>query len=194
MFGNGFPEEKKQSLIINDVEYCVRVMRDEMVTRGQVAERGVRTWHPVISLPQWSPLDWGDIMIWSESVITKQNIDPITEMLGRSLSDKWSYYFKHCVSNCSDDSIPGPGRHRRNCFTGLPEATWGDTSTPTQIHEKWQEKTNMLLPRTEQPRHFIPTNFLQISEHSWVVRHWLHESRILQGVSHIVSGIGCKCL
>ena len=54
---------------------------------------------------------------------------------------------------------------------GAPEATWGETSHPgqqpdTQIHEKWQEKTNMLPQQSAEPGTFIPTNFLQIGSPS----------------------------
>ena len=61
---------------------------------------------------------------------------------------------RHCVSNC-DDSIQLAGgrgvaapRHHRNCFTGPPEATWGEAapapSCGEQQPEAAREKTNML--------------------------------------------------
>ena len=65
---------------------------------------------------------------------------------------------RHCVSNC-DDSIQAGGRgvaaprHHRNCFTGPPEATWGEAAPAPapapaccgeQQPEAAREKTNML--------------------------------------------------
>ena len=160
-------------------------MRERGVTRARWrrVERE-ETWHPVISLPQWSAhirdrrsssaLYYHDLII-SVAVITKQNIDPITEMLGCSLSDKWSYYFKHCVSNCSDDSIPGPGRHR-NCFTGLRKPPGGRhrTRASSQTHKfmKNDKKKQTCCHNSQLSPGLL---FPQIS-YKLAVRHWLDES------------------
>ena len=121
-----------------------------------------------------APLHYHDLII-SVAVITKQNIDPITEMLGCSLSDKWSYYFKHCVSNCSDDSIPGPGRHR-NCFTGLRKPPGGRhrTRASSQTHKfmKNDKKKQTCCHNSQLSPGLL---FPQIS-YKLAVRHWLDES------------------
>ena len=50
---------------------------------------------------------------------------------------------RRCVSNCDDSIQAGWGwwrgvgaRHHRNCFTGPPEATWGEAAPALELETK----------------------------------------------------------
>ena len=168
---------------------CPGDERDERVTRGQVAEEGsedMTSSDPITSaVTTRLETSWSDVSLWLRNKISTQlpRCWAVLCLINDLIIS--NTVFQIAVTTLSLVPVPAP-----ELLHGAAGSHLGGHSHPDT--NSWKMTRKNKHAATEQPRrHFIPTNFLQISEHRAVHR---HESRILQGVSHIVSGIGCKCL
>ena len=173
---------RRNRVIIN--EYCDGAVTRARWRSGERWEEGHDIqWSHYLSGHQWTgdiqELSWSDLCLWLRNKISTQlprcwaALCLINDLI---ISNT---VFQIAVTTLSL-APAGTGIASRGCRKppGGRHRT-RPRHRPTQIHEKWQEKTNMLPQQSAEPGHFIPTNFLQMIRPSLAAWELLRVSAML---------------